>query len=270
MKKIACFLRNNNYMKKLRDFCEREEFSILDLTCEEFRYDYDIIVLITDEYSKVSELVLRDIPVAVVGKCEKSGLFYEVDEDFDFPQLRGLVDAIYHGGRVGYFSSSIIPLEIHKVYKISNDIFNIDKIVFNITKDAVFFCDISDIQKMRIGLSEIITNAVEHGNLEISGEEKFDATENGTYLELIKERTFFDRYRDRYVTVEVRIDSSGFWAMVKDMGKGFDVKKETSQRGEDDLLKLHGRGILITKMYFDEINYNEKGNEVTLVKRFKC
>lgn len=268
MKKIAYFLENNNHMRKLKEFCEKEEFGVLDLSCEEYVYDYDIIVLITDDYSKIAGLALKDIPVAIIGKCDKLEFFYEISEDFDFPQLRGLVDAIYHGGSIGYFSSSISPVEIHKVYKIFNDIFNIDKIVFNITRDAIFFCDTSIIQKIRIGLSEIITNAVEHGNLDISGDEKFDATENGTYLELVKKRTTYLEYKDRYVTVDVRMNKSGFFALVKDMGKGFDVNKETSQKSEDDLLKLHGRGILITKMYFDEIRYNEKGNEVTLIKRF--
>jgi anti-sigma regulatory factor (Ser/Thr protein kinase) len=34
------------------------------------------------------------------------------------------------------------------------------------------------------------------------------------------------------------------------------------------LLDLHGRGILITRAYFDSVSYNDKGNEVMLTKAF--
>lgn len=268
MKKIACLLENNNYMKKLKDFCAGEEFGIIDLSVEDFVYDYDIIVLIADNYAKISEFNIGDVPLAVIGKSDKAGFCYEINEDFEVPQLRALIDLVYHGGKIGYFSASIRPLTVHQIYEVKNDIFNVDKIVFNITKDIIHFCDTADAQKIRIGLSEIITNAVEHGNLEISGEDKFEATENGTYLDLVNSRIICEKFQDRVVNVDVNIDSSGFTATVKDMGKGFNVKKETAEKNEEDLLKLHGRGILITKMYFDEINYNNKGNEVRLYKKF--
>ena len=32
-------------------------------------------------------------------------------------------------------------------------------------------------------------------------------------------------------------------------------------------MKLHGRGMIISKKIFDEIRYNEAGNSVTLIKR---
>jgi anti-sigma regulatory factor (Ser/Thr protein kinase) len=35
----------------------------------------------------------------------------------------------------------------------------------------------------------------------------------------------------------------------------------------ESLLRFNGRGILLTRIYYDEVRYNEKGNEVTLVRR---
>ncbi|MEF3254372.1 MAG: ATP-binding protein, partial [Deferribacterales bacterium] len=208
------------------------------------------------------------LPVAFLGHPKGYRYpHYILDEDIDFFQLKALMDIIMNGGTLVNFSSACRLKEFSSSYIIKNDIFSIDKIVFNITKDLVGFFKLSDLQKIRIGLSEIITNAIEHVNLEITGDEKFKATESDSYYTLLEERLKNERYSKRVVKVDIRLKRSFLKIKIKDSGKGFDTSKIKLNYSEEDLFKLHGRGIMIAKMYFDDILYNRKGNEVTLVKR---
>lgn len=51
---------------------------------------------------------------------------------------------------------------------------------------------------------------------------------------------------------------------VKDEGQGFDPV--CTEDNIDKSLSCSGRGIKIMKKYFDTINFNQQGNEVTLLK----
>jgi anti-sigma regulatory factor (Ser/Thr protein kinase) len=57
-----------------------------------------------------------------------------------------------------------------------------------------------------------------------------------------------------------------FEITIRDEGGGFDWRKLPAVAPEN-LLAFNGRGIFLTKIYFDEVSYNELGNEVTLRKR---
>jgi len=269
MKKIACFIENDNTLQKVQHYSELEEIECVNFIDNPCEIDYGFIFYITDNADSVKNFDSSELPVVVIGGKNSKKCIYELGQSFDIVQFRMLVDAIYHGGKIGFFSNGFYPNFIHKEFIIRNNIFEVDKIVYNITKELCYFCGISDIQKLRIGLSEIITNGIEHGNLEITGDEKFESTEKGTYTNMLYERLQREELAKRFVTVNIFYNDEYFEAKVTDMGKGFDVKK-ASEKSEDDLLKLHGRGIMIAKMYFDKIEYNEKGNSVKLFKRFKC
>ena len=45
------------------------------------------------------------------------------------------------------------------------------------------------------------------------------------------------------------------------------MRKETNDKSLENL--GHGRGLIMTRDFFDKIEYNEKGNSVYLVKYFK-
>ncbi|KAA0257963.1 ATP-binding protein [Deferribacter autotrophicus] len=275
MKKIGVYFNKFKYNKeKIKEFCENECFEFIDIDSIDKlnNADHSWIMIMTDEFDENLSNLKIGVPLVLVGdltKCGSTTSCYQLSKDFNDVCLRGLVDVIYHGGILETFNIAAKPTFIKKECIIHNDIFNIDKIVYNLTRELIYFFKISDIQKLRIGISEILTNAIEHGNLEISGDKKFEETENGTYLEFLKQRLLDDRFKDRYVSLMMEINSEIFKVVIKDMGQGFDTKSISNQFDDDDLLKLHGRGILIAKMYFDEIVYNEKGNKATLIKRIK-
>ena len=55
---------------------------------------------------------------------------------------------------------------------------------------------------------------------------------------------------------------------ISDEGNGFDYKKIMAQIKNEVNQKMlsHGRGISMASSIFDEIQYNDKGNQVMLVK----
>jgi PAS domain-containing protein len=121
---------------------------------------------------------------------------------------------------------------------------------------------------IKIGLREMIINAIEHGNLAITFDEKTKAMTENTYFKLINKRRNDTRYKNRKVHVEFKIDREKATYKITDEGSGFDVEKHlntTAEQVNADSIS-HGRGITMTKNAFDKIAYNRKGNQVLLVK----
>lgn len=122
-----------------------------------------------------------------------------------------------------------------------------------------------DILNLKIGIEEVITNAIEHGNLGISFEEKSKAIQEGRLAELIADRSRESDAAGRAVGITSRLSPRLFEITIRDDGKGFDWRTLPAVEPEN-LLAFNGRGIFLTKIYFDEVTYNDAGNEVTLRK----
>lgn len=124
---------------------------------------------------------------------------------------------------------------------------------------------------VHLGLVELVANAIEHGNLEISFDEKTNCLEkNPRGLEgLYKERLADPRFSSRRVLVEFSMDQECCRWLISDCGKGFDLKSIPDPTREENLFAMHGRGIMLSRMKFDELTYIGVGNQVQVVKRLK-
>ncbi len=123
---------------------------------------------------------------------------------------------------------------------------------------------------LRLGIHEMVLNAIEHGNLEITAQEKEQAIEQASYDRLLEERQADPRYAARRVTVHVtRDDIQGLYeCSIKDEGRGFDWKQWLGTRTSPD--HFQGgcwRGIALAQHAAETVTYNEIGNEVTLTVR---
>ena len=132
------------------------------------------------------------------------------------------------------------------------------------------YLDQDEIMAVRTGIREMLANAIEHGNLGITFEEKSAAVEEGNLTELIQSRQADPRYRDRKVLIKVSMNPRDVVITITDEGRGFDheamLNRDLRAKGQFNL--RHGRGILMTRSFFDELTYNEAGNEVRLRKIF--
>ncbi len=115
---------------------------------------------------------------------------------------------------------------------------------------------------LHLALDEMLINAIEHGNCGISYEEKSAWLEAGHGItELIAERCRDREICRRRVTVEYQITPLSSRFRIADEGEGFDWRASRDPAAAENLLKAHGRGILMTRVYTDSLTYNEKGNE---------
>lgn len=118
-------------------------------------------------------------------------------------------------------------------------------------------------RKLQLALTEMLLNAIEHGNCGISYDEKSQWLENGgTIDELIAQKIRDPEIKNKRVTFEYAIDSKCASFLIADEGIGFDWQNIKDTRKEENSLELHGRGILMTQSVVKGFRYNESGNAV--------
>ncbi|MEN8153742.1 MAG: SpoIIE family protein phosphatase [Acidobacteriota bacterium] len=151
-----------------------------------------------------------------------------------------------------------------KSFRLSNDLNSISKIVDSVYLELGYLY--SDQSFLKTALQEIIINAVEHGNLEVSYKEKQSQYKSGNYYEYLKKRSELKEFKKRYVSVKTFSSVDYMKIIVEDMGRGFDHSKIADPFKPSNFLKESGKGIMLAKKAFDDVQYNQKGNIVTLVK----
>ena len=120
---------------------------------------------------------------------------------------------------------------------------------------------------IRLGLSELLLNSVEHGNLYITFYEKSDAILNDSLQDLYNLRMSIPELNKRMVDVRFTFKQNICEWVITDQGRGFDFKAIPDPSSEEGLLRLHGRGIFICKFQFDEMEYLGCGNQVKVIKK---
>ncbi len=96
-----------------------------------------------------------------------------------------------------------------------------------------------DIFAVHLAIEEAFINAVKHGN-------QMDP--------------------QKLVQVEYRIDSEKFEISVIDAGRGFHPENVPDPRYGENLYKTEGRGLLLMRSYMDQIEFNDAGNGVRMVR----
>ena len=131
---------------------------------------------------------------------------------------------------------------------------------------ASTFSPIRQLQ-LRGALQELLFNAVEHGNLEISGQEKHQALMEGRYEQLVAQRRSRAQLHARSVTLHILHDREAGQMVyrITDEGAGFNWHSLFGRsRDVTESGAANGRGIFLTHALFPALVYNDRGNEVTL------
>ena len=121
-----------------------------------------------------------------------------------------------------------------------------------------------ELKSARLGLSELMVNAIEHGNLEISFEEKTEFMKSAMIGEEVASRLLLDAYKDRWARIEVSRFSDETVITISDEGCGFPWKSYLDRKLVD-ISGLHGRGMLLAETQFKTMTYIGNGNKVVAV-----
>jgi serine/threonine-protein kinase RsbW len=96
-----------------------------------------------------------------------------------------------------------------------------------------------DVFRVQLAFDEAIVNAIRHGN-------RFDP--------------------EKTVDVEIECNCDAVQIRIADQGEGFDPTTIPDPR-EDELLEVPGgRGVLLIHELMSSVQYNERGNEINMVK----
>lgn len=117
------------------------------------------------------------------------------------------------------------------------------------------------------GLQELMINAIEHGNLGISYDEKTRLLQNNIWYHEVMRRLALPAYRHLYVELSIEENDEEVRVNIRDQGQGFDWQTYI----KDDIVcsaRPNGRGIYTAmKLSFDVLDYKGVGNEVVGIVR---
>jgi len=130
---------------------------------------------------------------------------------------------------------------------------------------SVGLCDEANVIRVCIALEEALRNAIFHGNLELTSEQR--EGDQAVYQQLIAQRTSKEPFASRRLTVTIEVSPTEGRFIIRDQGPGFDPAKLPDPTDPENIEKVSGRGLLLMRTFMDEVNFNETGNEVTMVKR---
>ena len=110
---------------------------------------------------------------------------------------------------------------------------------------------------LQIALSELLSNALEHGNLNISHQEKMEWLETHDDTSgLIAQRAAEPQYTAKQITLLYNIGKEKSVFSISDEGNGFVWHEYISDT-------VPGRGLDIVRTLVTDLAYNERGNRVT-------
>ncbi len=129
----------------------------------------------------------------------------------------------------------------------------------------VKLCEPSGLILLGVALHEALTNAIFHGNLELSSTLK--ESDEKQFYQLARERLKQPPYSDRRVRVAARLSREEAVFSIGDDGPGFDRSILPDPTDPANLDRVSGRGLLLIQTFMDHVEHNDQGNQITMVKR---
>ena len=118
------------------------------------------------------------------------------------------------------------------------------------------------------GLTELMLNAIEHGNLGITYDEKSMLIDSGRWQEEINRRLALPENKHKTAIITFKSTPDSIVVSIKDQGEGFQWRQYLDL-APSRMTHPNGRGVATAKLSFTTMEYCEKGNEVvcTVLKK---
>ena len=126
------------------------------------------------------------------------------------------------------------------------------------------YSDATGMLRITMALREAVANAIDHGNLELDS--SLRDQDGPAYSDLGKQRLRQEPWKSRRITITSRVTPDQVRYTVADQGRGFDPSSLSDPRDPENLLRAHGRGLMLIRSFMDEVTHNEAGTVITMVK----
>lgn len=152
-------------------------------------------------------------------------------------------------------------------FQIDNDPVFIPALIGHVSENLrrLKTCAENDRLRVTVAISEALLNAIYHGNLEVGSELR--EKDEKAYRQMLEERRSSKPYADRRILVHTRESPTEACYVIRDEGPGFDPSQLPDPTDPANLERISGRGLLLIRTFMDEVRHNDKGNEITMIKR---
>ena len=140
----------------------------------------------------------------------------------------------------------------------------VDLLVENLSRAGI--CSHIESKLVAIALTEAISNSIYHGNLNISPHMKLHMSAE-EFKKEVRKRLLAKAYKERKVRIQYNLSPNEVEYVITDDGDGFNTRGWLLKEEESGSKKESGRGLYLLRRLMDSVTYNEKGNQVTLVKK---
>jgi DNA-binding response OmpR family regulator len=217
--------------------------------------------------------VLSNIPVIMqtaatsddeIAEGLAEGVYYYLTKPFSKKVFLGILNAaiIHHVGDkdqdskidVNYFGSKLID-NMSTTFRTMEEAKYLSAFIASLTPQP---------EKTRFGILELTINAIEHGNLAIDFNTKRELLSNLEWESEIKRRLASSKFKSKIAKLNYRKTDKKIIIEIEDEGDGFSPQ-DYMEIDRNNLTMPNGRGIAMSKKFsFDSLNYNDKGNKVTV------
>lgn len=195
----------------------------------------------------------------------KAGAYYYLTKPFTSDILHSVVNTAVKDR--GYNKALLASLNVTKssVKLLKNASFKFRSLDDVRSVSSLVACACDEPDKVAMGLSELMINAIEHGNLHIGYEEKSELRKEDKWESEIASRLDLPENKGVYASIDVLNHSDGVTYTITDQGEGFDWD-EFMEFDTTRVMDNHGRGIaMANQLYFSKLEYQGSGNIVTVM-----
>jgi CheY-like chemotaxis protein/anti-sigma regulatory factor (Ser/Thr protein kinase) len=183
-------------------------------------------------------------------------------------QLQRTLDRVVSLHDGFHFSDSEMDHSVQetRTLEIDNDFEGVNGIAAFMTQDLPSYGILEQEQLFCINmlLKEALENAIFHGNLELNSDTRLNNPK--LFYETAGKKREIDPYKNRKVIVHYDINRNSVKYIVRDEGRGFAHTKLFDSEDPGNLPRIKGRGLVMIMNFMDEVFWNDRGNEITMVR----
>ena len=216
-----------------------------------------VVVLTADTSNDVSMLALQRGAASYIPKVEMAQSL--------IPSVAEIMDLLESRQTKAEVMSALVAAE--STYVFSNDHKLAGRVIAQLEQQlrTLEYDDATGVLRITMAVKEAVTNAIDHGNLELDSDLRDDDPDR--YWELGVERSRQKPWKHRRVTLTMKVTPHEVRYTIQDEGPGFDPTSLPDPTDPENLLRAHGRGLMLIRNFMDDVTHNPTGNVITLVKR---
>lgn len=273
----------------LTEFLSAEDFNVIPVTSgkdalEFLKVDDDVDLIVLDKMMPEidgmevlrflkQETKLSNIPVILqtavggddaIAEGIKAGAYYYLTKPFKKETLLAVVNSALEISRITSKVNDLIPQKHGALALLESGQFKFQTIEEAQQLATLVAQYAAEPEKAIKGVAELLINAVEHGNLQITIEGKADLLLSGKWHEEVSKRLSLEENKSKYATMNLLTNGDELEVRIKDMGKGFDWNDFLQLTPERATLP-NGRGITMARQFLKDVKFEDNGSSVTCI-----